>query len=1310
MQFGSTNSQNPSDMASASPTVITSPEPPTRPFNKSLLKDYYQPMSKESMIKEWETQWSDSLIARDTLLEAMRRQSHYPSVWTTKRESDAGLYPNISDPDFAARLYRKKEFSDLQSVSVADDVCKTQSEFDTTPVQRLVARFLHPHTPYRGLLLDHGVGVGKTCSAITVAEMFLEIQPQNVVTILCPQAIASGFRRTIFDVDRLVPLSSQDAKLYGEVWSSPQCTGMTYPRLTGTANEKNRAIVEKAVDKAIRKRYRIMGYLAFANWVTNKLSEIPKTVTGDAREEAERTLLTQLFSDHLIIVDEAHNLRDVGTTDAFFDETSTIQSNSENDIETESPVIGAASDLAEGKRLTPILQRILRTAEGLRLMMMTATPMYNTAPEILFLLNLLVLNDTKDETQLLKQSDFFNADGALYPSAEETLLKVCGRYISYMRGENPASFPLRLNPPEMAGESLFENYPTISISKMEKTVKLTSSIRKILSMLPLVVHRPSIKTTAVGRMLHKLLSRERGTDEEDISAEEGREITKFLLEPTIQIANITYPDESYGSRGWDVHWKEITAGKVKQYRWTGTEELDDMFGIANISSYAPKISAIIQSITNAKGMCFVFSRYVKAGALPLAVGLERQGWTRVLADGTPAPLLYTDKRIKQVPRQCAFCIHKENQDHVGHTFTPANFILLTGDEGITPDFKGTLQYANTLTNDFETAGGKVKVILGSQITAEGLDLKCIREAHLLDGWFHLNRIEQVEGRAVRYCSHAALPLESRNCLIYLHAVSIPKFETADLYAYRLAARKAIPIGQVQRIIKVSAWDCLMNRDAILLRGLPTRRIVDAQGRVTEHYDLHDRPYTSICDFQERCEYECAVRKIPGLDTSTYSSMDARRRFLEKQKLLREIFKFEIAMPIEFIKRTVYGDMPWEIGSIGLRSILESPHFVVQREDGAKGMLHLQNGYIVFKPLGVTDNEIPMAMRYGRAYARIPRTFVPSNETILHLEAKKVAKKEDTLAFGKEQKETQIAQPKKQKSEEYIHSAMKSLNEWQTILQNIFNKKLSEFISAPGSMKPIFFEGWRFVFHQFRNLDETLPIALQWWMDTEWTLEERNAVLHSWVSQWPTGEDAKLTKGFMPVELFKNNSLTGYQTVDIQNNRMSLFCKFEGETDIQKCPSNMMKDIDAITGIPVDRNNDTGTMFGFLVTKDGNVIFKTVDKEDGKDLRGAQCSQTSNLTNHERRVRIIQTIIRDSVPKSHPIFKYMLDDAIETTPTKAERQIRQEKFAIAHIADLTLKQVCPYMEFLLRWMDKNHINGKRWFLSVVDSARAGVKMA
>ena len=43
------------------------------------------------------------------------------------------------------------------------------------PYQKLIRDYMTIETPYRGILLYHGLGSGKTCSSIAVAESMLTI-------------------------------------------------------------------------------------------------------------------------------------------------------------------------------------------------------------------------------------------------------------------------------------------------------------------------------------------------------------------------------------------------------------------------------------------------------------------------------------------------------------------------------------------------------------------------------------------------------------------------------------------------------------------------------------------------------------------------------------------------------------------------------------------------------------------------------------------------------------------------------------------------------------------------------------------------------------------------------------------------------------------------------------------------------------------------------------------------------------------------------------------------------------------------------
>ena len=111
----------------------------------------------------------------------------------------------------------------------------------------------------------------------------------------------------------------------------------------------------------------------------------------------------------------------------------------------------------------------------------------------------------------------------------------------------------------------------------------------------------------------------------------------------------------------------------------------------------------------------------------------------------------------------------------------------------------------------DNVGSKIKVIMISQAIRR-IDFKFIRQVHVLDPWYNMNRIEQIIGRAVRTCSHKDLSFKHRNVEIFLYGslLSNEREEAADIYLYRLAELKAVQIGNVSRVLKESSVDCLLN--------------------------------------------------------------------------------------------------------------------------------------------------------------------------------------------------------------------------------------------------------------------------------------------------------------------------------------------------------------------------------------------------------------------------------------------------------------------------------------------------------------------
>jgi len=1286
-----------------------------------------------------------------------------------RHDEEYGIYPDISDPNFAARLARKTEFYGLRSKRYEEneDPCRL-TEFSPTSIQRLVSRFLHPLTPYNGMLLYHGVGVGKTCSAITVAETFLDAAPEKVVYIIAPQAIADGFRRTIFDINRLERIEDDvERKLTGEEWKSPQCTGMTYPRLLDMANNRNKEEIGAAVDKLVKERYKIMGYRAFANWVEKQLAKIPRqTLTAKKVEEREEEILRKLFDDHLLIVDEAHNLRDASVAETDIEITDEPTESAEEDASKRDYI--RMSDAAEGKKLTPILDKILRLSRGLRLMLMTATPMYNTAPEIVFLLNLLLLNDTKGSKKL-EVSKIFDNNGKLFDYKQKDLVSAIKRYVSYMRGENPVTFPLRLTPDESTKSTneLFGlkengklNYPQFSLSRKEFNKKGTGMVSfdnkdhiLIMRALPLIIDEGN--GTLIGNTLYEYL-RNHSTSK-DARTEDVKQFD-FILDRTMQMGNIMYEDKTFGSDGWDKHFDVVFTDhrgmKLKQFKWKGPVPIESVFG-DNLKNHSPKIASIVDKVIEGTGISFVYSRYVKAGALPISIALEVRGWVRTLADGTTLPLLVSDK-----PRTI------KNK-----------YAILTSDDTISPNFNSLLRYVTTfrLNDKKEKEGSKAKAIIGSQVASEGLDLKCIRQIHLLDGWYHLNRIEQIIGRGVRYCSHRDLPKEERNCLIYLHAIRINDYETADLYAYRIAAKKAQPIGSVSRLLKQYSWDCILNYEATVLTGLgkqPTKDAFYEKTKLIKNQPLEDKPFTSACDFKGTlkpgsneyyCEpYKCGVEIKPGEEVknkSTETFEDFQEAFLNAKKSLINEFKQNKTVMSVTDALTYFKDIDDEsFRTIGLRDVLDNTR--IKRVDGVYGTLKLLNNYIVFQPDKVTDLRIPMALRYGRFYDR-SQGYMHSTYENPGVILKPIGKEEKPV--GK------------------YADAIEKLKQWDETIVEMFNKKTGKLTPRPLIPESFNTSGWRWVLRHFNQegiRNDARLIALSWYADNYWSNEELFTVLKEWIEHPDLHvEDRKYSELFTKgpksnrIDLFRGriNGFYIYNTSVGEKGMLQTYCKTGNVID--QCTSNLLADVNSLIGNPIvlakDVTGKSGTAdyFGFLVSKQKTTIFKSADNTKPGSFRGAECDNTSNLDKHMERIRGIYGLFKDSTDTDlNDIKPFLLEDKYngaknenelllkelnrmlelsdekydfsgdikdiikkinENKAANPKRLIRTLKQKIVKkefedenltakpifndIEDLSHNQTCPYIEFLFRYADMKNIDDKRWFLSVVDCARSGIKM-
>jgi hypothetical protein len=101
----------------------------------------------------------------------------------------------------------------------ANELCKG---FDKSFFQYLMGHYLSYRMPYKSILIYYSVGVGKTCTAITIAENFLishNSYDEPKIWVIMPQAVEDGFKQQIFKHTHAQMFITRQPKLMGNTYN-----------------------------------------------------------------------------------------------------------------------------------------------------------------------------------------------------------------------------------------------------------------------------------------------------------------------------------------------------------------------------------------------------------------------------------------------------------------------------------------------------------------------------------------------------------------------------------------------------------------------------------------------------------------------------------------------------------------------------------------------------------------------------------------------------------------------------------------------------------------------------------------------------------------------------------------------------------------------------------------------------------------------------------------------------------------------------------------------------------------------------------
>jgi hypothetical protein len=261
---------------------------------------------------------------------------------------------------------------------------------------------------------------------------------------------------------------------------------------------------------------------------------------------------------------------------------------------------------------------------------------------------------------------------------------------------------------------------------------------------------------------------------------------------------------------------KLVADEFAPQEYSRSFEATYELALRNPARYMPKINMLVEHLTELQGKHLLYSNFIEYGADIVKAVLKHNGWTD----------------IKDVL--------------TGKVTNPRNYKCFTAWDGKTKDAEkdAIKALANSLDN---LDGILLKVVIGSPAMKEGVSFKHIQHYHLLDPVWNQSTKTQVEGRAIRFCSHYDIPRDhaflKRHVTVHMYTLTYEKdaleLDPELLYSVdELIYDKIIP-NKNTRVASAEAMLRKVAFDYYLFRKLWRRR---SQNRSTPRNDSRASDY------------------------------------------------------------------------------------------------------------------------------------------------------------------------------------------------------------------------------------------------------------------------------------------------------------------------------------------------------------------------------------------------------------------------------------------------------------------------------------
>jgi hypothetical protein len=285
----------------------------------------------------------------------------------------------VEDGNPNYNIYRKKEFYDyrLEKVEKKPEIGKYMNH------QIIISRFLSSNTPYNGLLLMHQPGTGKTCSSVATVERIRNETNsyKRALIIMKGQNLINNY---VNELALVCTCKEKDEK--------GQCIDGPYiPKDYELLNDEKR---KRRINSLISNFYEFQTFQKFTDYI----------------EKTSDDTLIKEFSDRIIVIDEAHNLRLSDKSDKDKDKYTQYDN----------------------------MHRFLHIVKNCKVLLLTGTPMVDRPNEIASIMNLILPMERQIPTLDNFTSNFLLTDKKdkdltiMNPKSVNKLKSYLHGYISYL--------------------------------------------------------------------------------------------------------------------------------------------------------------------------------------------------------------------------------------------------------------------------------------------------------------------------------------------------------------------------------------------------------------------------------------------------------------------------------------------------------------------------------------------------------------------------------------------------------------------------------------------------------------------------------------------------------------------------------------------------------------------------------------------------------------------------------------------------------------------------------------------------------------